>query len=137
MNITKIKTEREGMERLSIIIGQDEVGYCFLNRFPKYALYKRFGIYEVQDLHVHADYRQKGHATALINECERIAKDEGCSDIGISVGLTADFGPAQRLYCKLGYLPDGQGICYDRAPLAHGDKVTLDDDLCLMFVKQL
>jgi GNAT superfamily N-acetyltransferase len=137
MNITRNETDRAGLERLSIEVDGQEVGYGFLNRHPKYALYSRFGIYEIQDIQVQPEHRQKGYATALIQKCEDIAKSEGQEEIGISVGLTADYGPAQRLYCKLGYLPDGQGITYDRATLKHGDNVTLDDDLCLMMVKTL
>jgi GNAT superfamily N-acetyltransferase len=114
-----------------------EVGYGFLNRKPKYRLYERLGIYEIQDLNVLPEHRGKGYATALIEHCEARARGEGCSDIGISVGLTRDYGPAQRLYCKLGYRPDGNGITYDRALLSHGDRVTLDDDLCLMMIKTL
>ena len=119
------------------VFGAVDVGYCFLNRKPKYSPYARFGLYETQDLNVLPDYRQQGLATALIQKCEDIARGEGCAEIGISVGLTADYGAAQRLYCKLGYLPDGQGITYDRQTLKHGAVVTLDDDLCLMMVKLL
>jgi len=63
------------------------------------------------------------------------AKD--CVDIGISVGLTIDFGPAQRLYCKLGYMPDGNGVTLDREFVDDGQPVTVNDDLCLMMVKEL
>ena len=126
-------------ERMAYIVmcdGQD-AGYCFLNKAPKYAPYKRFGIYEIQDLNVLHDFRQKGLASALVESCEGVARQDECAEFGISVGLSADYGPAQRLYCKLGYLPDGQGITYDRQTLKHGDSVTLDDDLCLMMVKVL
>jgi hypothetical protein len=51
------------------------------------------------------------------------------------VGLSADYGAAQRLYHKLGYEPDGNGVTYDRAPVTPGQKYPLDDDLALMLVK--
>lgn len=137
MDITINDTDREGYIKLSLSVGGNECGYCFLNRLPKYALYRRFGLSEIQDVHVFPEHRQKGYATALIQKCENIARDEGQQEIGISVALSAEFGPAQRLYCKLGYLPDGQGITYDRQTLKHGERVILDDDLCLMMSKAL
>jgi ribosomal protein S18 acetylase RimI-like enzyme len=137
MKIVKKATERDGYEKLILSKDGKECGYCYLNQKPKYAPYKRLDIWEIQDLHVYSEYRQKGYATMLIKECENIARTEGCSEVGISVGLTADYGAAQRLYCKLGYLPDGQGITYDRKSLIHGDMIRLDDDLCLMMIKAL
>lgn len=137
MKIITQKTDREGYERLIILENETEKGYCYLNKKPKYGLYKRFGIWEIQDLHIYPEYREQGLATALIRECEMRAKGAGHTQIGISVGLTPDFGAAQRLYCKLGYLPDGQGITYDRKSLIKGEQITLDDDLCLMMLKTL
>jgi len=81
--------------------------------------------------------RRQGIATRLIEECENRAREEGAEQIGISVGLTKDYGPAQRLYVKLGYMPDGFGITWDREPVSHGQRVAVDEDLCLMMVKDL
>jgi GNAT superfamily N-acetyltransferase len=114
-----------------------DAGYGYLNLKPKYKPYERFNIYETQDLNVLPEFRQRGLATAMIEYCEDKARQAGCSEIGISVGLSASYGPAQRLYCKLGYLPDGQGITYDRQTLSHGDQIILNDDLCLMMMKSL
>ena len=47
------------------------------------------------------------------------------------------FGAAQRLYCKLGYIPDGNGVTYDREAVRAGDMRAVDDLLCLMMVKAL
>ena len=33
--------------------------------------------------------------------------------VGIGVGLYPDYGSAQRLYIKRGYLPDGHGATYN------------------------
>jgi hypothetical protein len=68
---------------------------------------------------------------------ETIALDQGAEKIGISVGLTKDYGPAQRLYFKLGYMPDGNGISYDREGITYGQTYVADDDLCLMMIKEL
>lgn len=126
-------------ERLVLIAvheGQD-AGYCMLSWVPKYGYYRAMGYPEIQDLNVLPDCREKGIATAMIKHCEGLALEKGKKVMGISVGLVASYGPAQRLYTKLGYAPDGQGVTYDRQIVSHGEIRPVDDDLCLMMVKDL
>jgi GNAT superfamily N-acetyltransferase len=113
------------------------VGYCMLNWKPKYHFFRKFGIPEVQDLNVIPIARRKGVATALINYCENLVRTRGHEQIGIGVGLLSDYGPAQRLYASMGYIPDGCGVTYDRQPVMHSEIRPFDDDLCLMMVKDL
>lgn len=110
------------------------VGYVMLNFVPRYNLYKKLGIPEIQDLNVAPEFRRQGIGRALVEHCE---KECGAAAIGISVGLTKEYGAAQRLYVKMGYIPDGFGVTYDREGVAHGQRVAIDDDLCLMMVKEL
>jgi GNAT superfamily N-acetyltransferase len=112
-------------------------GYGMLNWQPQYALYQRLGIPEIQDLNVIPAARRRGIATALIAHCEGVARQRDCSQIGISVGLTASYGAAQVLYTKLGYRPDGNGISYDRIPVDFGEVRPVDNDLCLMMIRDL
>ncbi|HPD83141.1 MAG: GNAT family N-acetyltransferase [Alphaproteobacteria bacterium] len=114
-----------------------DVGFGVLNFEPKYGLYKKLAIPEIQDLNVIPEARQQGIATKIIEAFEHIAQDQGVEQIGISVGLTKPYGPAQRLYVKLGYMPDGYGITYDREAVTHGASCPVDDDLALMMVKKL
>jgi GNAT superfamily N-acetyltransferase len=86
---------------------------------------------------VDARFRNQGACTAIIRRLEDRARDAGRSLIGIGVGLYPDYGPAQRLYTKLGYRPDGRGIAYAERTLAPGETVRLDDDLVLWLVKPL
>jgi GNAT superfamily N-acetyltransferase len=53
-------------------------------------------------------YQRKGVATALIREAERLAKEKGCTHIGLEVGST-DNPDAKRLYEHLGYVDWGHG----------------------------
>lgn len=53
-------------------------------------------------------FRRKGVATALIREAERIAKEHGCTQIGLEVGST-DNPEAKRLYEHLEYVDWGHG----------------------------
>ncbi len=48
------------------------------------------------------EYRKKGVATAIIRQAERLAKEKGCTHIGLNVGT--DNSTAKRLYEKLGYI---------------------------------
>lgn len=57
--------------------------------------------------------------------------------IGIGVGLYADYGDAQQLYIKRGYMPDGLGITYNYQPIDPGSMIRLDDALVLWFTKEL
>lgn len=130
---------QEAGERLVFIAEYDEqaAGYCMLAWSPKYAFYRAMGYPEIQDLNVLPGFRQRGIARTMIAHCEELARQKGLARMGISVGLTASYGPAQRLYFKLGYIPDGHGVTYDRQRVAPGEFRPVDDDLCLMLVKDL
>ncbi|MCB1537602.1 MAG: GNAT family N-acetyltransferase [Rhodospirillales bacterium] len=112
-----------------------DIGGCYLNWVPKYPLYRRLELPELQDLRVSPDWRRRGVATRLIATCEDMARGGGARGMGLSVGLYADYGPAQRLYTKLGYVPDGQGVTYDRVAVVPGARHPVDDDLTLMLLK--
>lgn len=125
--------------RLILIAERDGfgLGYCILNWEPKYAFFKKFEIPEIQDLNVLPEHRRQAIASAMIKYCEDLAVLKKCETMGISVALTASYGPAQKLYVKLGYVPDGNGVTYDRKPVGNGEFKPVDDQLCLMMVKNL
>lgn len=130
---------QETGERDILIAAADgrDVAYGILNWKPKYGLFKTLGLPEIQDLNVLPDLRRRGIASAVIVHCEAQARDRGYTQMGISVGLHSSYGPAQKLYFKLGYEPDGQGATYDRNPLTFGEFRPVDDHLCLMMLKNL
>ncbi len=114
-----------------------DIGFGVLNFEPKYTLYNKLDIPEIQDLNVVPEAREQGVGTALIEAFETIARDQGNLQIGISVGLTKGYGAAQRLYMRLGYLPDGYGVTYNREGVVVGRSYPMDDDLALMLLKSL
>jgi len=118
-------------------IGGTLVGFALLNYEPKYWLYKKLNAPEIQDVNVLPDYRQQGIATAMIEQLEAQAGDKGHDHIGICVALTKEFGPAQKLYYKLGYEPDGYGATYDREPLEQGKSYPANAELALMMIKEI
>lgn len=112
-------------------------GFALLNWTPRYSLYRRLEIPEIQDLNVLADYRRRGIARTIVDYCEKAARARGCDMMGMAVGLTSDYGAAQIMYIKMGYLPDGNGVTYDRQGVQANMAYTLDDDFALMLVKPL
>lgn len=113
------------------------IGYCFLNWRPKYPYFKVHSIPEIQDLIVLRPYRGRGIGRKIIEFCETSARNKRAPEIGIGVGLDNSFGPAQRLYIKMGYIPDGQGVNYDRKQVNIGEFKPIDENLCLMMTKEL
>lgn len=117
---------------------EDElVGYTHLNFYPQYAAFARLKIPEIQDIFIHPDHRRKGLGAHLLSACEAEAKERGHTEIGIGVGVSGNFGAAQRLYHRMGYMPDGAGAVFDRHPVQSGDIRPIDDRLCLMLVKTI
>jgi GNAT superfamily N-acetyltransferase len=113
------------------------VGYAQFNRAPKYQPFLSAAIPEIQDVRVDRGFRNQGIATGLIYVCEALALEERATMIGIGVGLDGRYGKAQRLYATLGYIPDGEGVNYDRVTCRAGDIITLDDDVSLMMIKNI
>lgn len=132
----KCLTEQKAGNREILIAYLDEkpAGFCILNWAPRYSVYQRLGIPEIQDLNVVPEARQRGVASGLIEDCEKHAALKA-SGIGVSVPLSGSFGPAQRLYWSLGYAPDGQGVTYNREYARYGASYPVDDNLCLMLLK--
>jgi hypothetical protein len=56
---------------------------------------------------------------------------------GIGVGMTPDYGAAQRLYALRGYVPDGHGLYYLGRPVECGMAIKVDDNLALYLTKEL
>lgn len=130
---------QEKGERIVFIASFDgeDVGYCMLAWKPKYAFFQRFDIPEIQDLNVLPHFRRRGIAQVMMDACENLAREAGKEHMGIGVGMDVSYGPAQILYVSRGYVPDGNGLTYNRQPLARGEFRPVDDDLCLMLVKAL
>lgn len=126
-----------GEGRIVLLASSDgmDCGCAQLNFNPRYSLYRKLDYPEIQDVAVLPEYRNRGIATSMIAHLEKIARDQGHQGIGISVGVTREFGAAQRLYFKLGYVPDGFGVTYDRTQV-DGARLYAPDGLCLMLLKE-
>lgn len=127
----------KGCTILIVAKEEQDIGFGVLNFEPKYSVYRKLNIPEIQDMNVVPEARQQGAANALLTAFEDIAGDHGAEQVAISVGLSKDYGPAQRIYVKNGYIPDGYGVTYDREYVDKGASYPIDDDLCLMMIKDI
>lgn len=121
---------------LLAVAGKKLAGCAHLKYQSDYYYFKDNGIPEINDLNVFPEYRRKGIANKLLEEFEQLAA-KSLKYIGIGVGLYQDYGAAQRIYCRRGYIPDGNGIVYDNQSVKPGSMVCVDDDLILYFTKEL
>lgn len=132
--------ERCFAEQRAIFIAEEDgrgVGYAQVNWQPVYAPFRRLKIPEIQDVNVVPAARRQGLGAKLVAVCEDAARQKSCTDMGISVGVHAGFGAAQRLYARLGYVPDGFGVTYDDEPVRPGEMRAVDDLLTLKLLKTL
>ena len=103
---------------------------------PDYPNFRERGIPEVQDLNVLPQFRRKSVATLLMNEAERLASERS-SQVGIGFGPYPDYGPAQTMYVRRGYIPDGGGVAYDNETVQPGQEVLVNDSLVMFLIKDL
>lgn len=91
---------------------------------------------EIVDFNVLPTFRRMGIGTRLMDKAERqIAKVSSVA--GIGVGVTADYGAAQRLYILRGYIPDGLGLHWRDHHVQYHEDIVVDDDLALYLTKEL
>jgi len=111
--------------------GSDIIGYVAIIWESDYAGFRSRGIPLIHQLTVAGPSRRQGVATLLMVPAEQLVRDRGIATLGITVGLFDGYGPAQRLYGRRGYTPDGRGACQGQRPLSKGMQVTMDDDLII------
>lgn len=94
------------------------------------------GIPEIKDFNVLPSFRGRGIGGRLMDAVEALA-GETHHAVCLGVGLYGDYGSAQRMYAKRGYVPDGSGIWYGNDRVEPGRDVFVDDDLILYMSKKL
>jgi len=131
--------EQHEKKRVVLVAERDGelIGYGQLIWSPLYSPFRRLDIPEIQDLNVLRASRRMGAGSMIIDACEQLARQAGKTKIGIGVGLYPDYGAAQRLYVRKGYVPDGAGACYDDIPVRACDVRPIDDALTLKLMKKL
>lgn len=127
-------TEEKGV----LIVGEVDqtfAGYITISWRSNYPPFRETGIPELVDFNVLPHFRRLGVGGAIMDFAEALIAQKS-PIAGIGVGLTHDYGAAQRLYVKRGYIPDGRGIFKYHDFVSSGDKITVGDDVALYFTKQ-
>jgi GNAT superfamily N-acetyltransferase len=130
--------EQNKEERVILValIRDEFAGYVTIKWKSDYPRFAEKGIPEIVDLNVLPAFQRRKIATALVDKAEEMIFIRS-PIAGIGVGLFTDYGPAQRMYVKRGYVPDGLGIAYKGMHIKRGQTLSVDDDLVLYFTKEL
>lgn len=111
-------------------------GYVTIVWESDYPPFLEAGIPEIVDFNVLVKFRRLKIGTALMDEAERrIVLRSPIAGLGVCMHV--GYGPAQRLYARRGYAPDGRGIFNHGDYPDYGVQVKIDDDLGLYLTKQL
>ncbi len=129
--------QQEGKRLVFIAEFQGEVkGQSTLDLHPEEGPWAGKGIPEIVDLTVFFDVHGKGIGSRLLDAAENAAS--GIADaVYLAVGVHSGYGPAQRIYAKRGYIPDGSGVWYQGKVLEQYAPCVNNDDLVLYMSKKL
>ena len=135
--LTRYFKEQESGER-EVLVAEVEgavAGYITILPSAKHGPFAE--VYpELSDFNVFEPFRNQGIGNQLLEEAEKRVKFVS-SKVTLGVGLHLGYGPAQRLYIRRGYIPDGTGVWYRNKPLEMGASCQNDNDLVLYLSKDL
>ena len=117
-------------------VDEQFAGYLTICWTSSYEPFRKAGIPEIVDFNVLPKYRRQRIGTQLMDKAENeIAKRYPIA--GIGVGMTPDYGAAQKLYVLRGYVPDGSGLVYRGHYITYGEEIIIDDSIALYLTKKL
>ncbi len=117
-------------------IDDEFAGYGNLFFKSNHIPFLKYNIPEIVDLNTLIKFRNKGIASKILDTLEKEAFKVN-DKVGIGVGLIKDYGPAQKLYVKRGYIPTVDGAYYSNKQINYFDSIKADDDLVLYFTKKV
>jgi GNAT superfamily N-acetyltransferase len=128
---------RQGLRTVLLAECEEQFGgYLTIVWNSSYPPFCAAGIPEIVDFNVLIKYQRRGIGSALMDEAERRIRTRSTA-AGIGFGMTADYGAAQVLYIRRGYVPDGNGMVQNGQAVRHGDQIVIDDHLAIYLTKQL
>ena len=134
--LTRYFKEQESGER-EVLVAEVEgavAGYITILPSAKHGPFAE--VYpELSDFNVFEPFRNQGIGNQLLEEAEKRVRVVS-SKVTLGVGLHLGYGPAQRLYIRRGYIPDGTGVWYRNQLLEMNATSQNNDDLVLYLVKE-
>jgi len=112
------------------------IGLVIIRWEAHYPPFRAQGIPLIQHIEIRYEERGRGLGGAMLARAEQeIAQRSAIA--GLCVGIFDSYGPAQRLYARRGFVPDGRGVCQGHRPLTQGERVVVHHDLLLWLVKDV
>jgi GNAT superfamily N-acetyltransferase len=111
-------------------------GYVTVVWGSDYPPFLQAGIPEIRDFNVLIKYRRLKIGTALMDAAEKHVTPRS-PIVGLGVCLHTDYGAAQVLYARRGYVPDGRGVFFQGRYPQYGENVQIGDDLSLYLTKRV
>jgi len=132
-----LSQQEVGVRNVYVAFAEEQfAGYLTICWESSYKPFFIKSIPEIVDFNVLPKFRRLGIGTLLMDKAEReIAKVSSVA--GIGVGMTSDYGAAQRLYISRGYIPDGCGLHWRDHHVNYLEEIRVDDDLALYLTKEL
>ncbi|MBP5222773.1 MAG: GNAT family N-acetyltransferase [Lachnospiraceae bacterium] len=122
---------------LTAVYQGNPAGYVYVYRNAYGGPFKDTAWPIIIDFNVLKKYQEKGIGNKLMDVAEQVA-GRYADTVCLGVGLSREYGSAQRMYVKRGYIPDGSGVWYNDEQCVQYETVcTIDDDLILYFYKKL
>ena len=114
----------------------DAAGYTVLYPDTDKGPFAHMKLPMISDFIVFEKYQRRGIGNIILDAAEKKAAQLS-DQVQLGVGLHCGYGPAQRIYAKRGYVPDGTGVWYKDSQLDPYADCRNDDDLVLYLVKDL
>lgn len=127
--------QNSGNRRVFIASSDDIVlGYVTLISNDKNGPFANKNIPTVVDFNVLEKHQNNGVGNLLLDRVEEVVRRYS-DKICLGVGLHSGYGPAQRMYVKRGYVPDGSGVWYKNEVVKPYSKCINNDELVLYLSK--
>ena len=132
-----LREQAEGCRQIFVAEWQGSpAGYLTVVPEAETGPFAHMGLPEIVDFNVLEKFQRHGIGRRLMDAAEAAAA-EASDVVTIGVGLHKGYGPAQRLYVKRGYIPDGCGVWFRDLPLAPYADCFTDYGLVLYLSKKL
>ena len=134
----RLKDQAEGKcAALTAVWRGHPAGSVYVYRAAQAGPFREKGWPIIVDFSVLEKYQRKGIGGRLMDAAERAAS-AWADTVCLGVGVCKEYGSAQRIYARRGYIPDGSGVWYrDRQCVQYETVCTVDDDLILYLSKEL